>query len=128
MQKDFKIGLAVGLLFVVGVALWLSTRPQFSTRTRALRNAPSEAEGQAVSNEARPEKPVVREVEPERRFEVNTEKTVRIYVVQKGDTLSGISSKYYGSPNHWQKILAANGTSITDPNRLIPGARIVIPE
>jgi len=119
MQKDFKIGLAVGLLFVVGVAMWLSTQPQFSTRTRALQTAPSEA---------RPEEPVVREVEPERRFEVNTEKTVRTYVVQKGDTLSGISSKYYGSPNQWQKILTANHDSLIDPNRLIPGARIVIPE
>ncbi|MCJ7728930.1 MAG: hypothetical protein MUO27_03500, partial [Sedimentisphaerales bacterium] len=41
MQKDFKIGLGVGLLFVVGVAVWLSTRPDLSTEARALQKAPN---------------------------------------------------------------------------------------
>jgi nucleoid-associated protein YgaU len=52
----------------------------------------------------------------------------RFYVVQKGDTLSAISSKYYGSPNQWPKIVAANRTILPDPDRLVPGARIIIPE
>jgi nucleoid-associated protein YgaU len=121
MQKDFKIGLGVGLLFVIGVALWLSTRPELSTKSRALKSASNpppfaeqvKDESQTSTNEPRT---------------INTEQAIRIHVVQKGDTLSGISSKYYGSPNQWQKIQAANHASLIDPNRLIPGTRLFIPE
>jgi nucleoid-associated protein YgaU len=139
MQKDFKIGLAVGLLFVIGVALWLSTLPGLSTKSRALR---------AASAEAPNERPVATEVEPSRRGEGQSaynppafpqqvsaepqtpknEPAGKIHIVQKGDTLSAISAKYYGSPLHWQRILTANHASLPDPNRLIPGSRLIIPE
>lgn len=49
------------------------------------------------------------------------------YVVQSGDTLSGISRQFYGSPGKWARIAAANPTSIPNPDRLTVGVEIVIP-
>jgi nucleoid-associated protein YgaU len=128
MQKDFKIGLGVGLLFVVAVAVWLSTRPNLSTEARALQKAPNTP-------------PIARQSEDELRaphIEPRTtnneprtiiaEKTLRTHVVEKGETLSGIAAKYYGSPRQWPKIVAANKSTLPDPNRLLPGTRLLIPE
>ena len=39
MQKDFKIGLAIGVILAVGVVLWLATLPILSARARALQAA-----------------------------------------------------------------------------------------
>ena len=49
------------------------------------------------------------------------------HVVQKDETLSSISRLYYGSPNQWQKIVDANPDVITNPNKIKPGMRLVIP-
>jgi nucleoid-associated protein YgaU len=38
MQKDFKIGLLVGLIFVIVAALWLATRPSLIPEERLLRS------------------------------------------------------------------------------------------
>lgn len=48
--------------------------------------------------------------------------------MREGDTLLGISEKYYGSPNKWEKIFEANRASLKNPNNLKPGARLIIPE
>lgn len=45
------------------------------------------------------------------------------HVVQKGDTLSGISAKYYGDPELWQKLWEMN-PYITNPHLLKPGDTI----
>lgn len=47
------------------------------------------------------------------------------YVVQPGDTLSGIAQRYHSSIN---LILQQNGTAIPDPNRLYPGQVIYVPD
>ncbi|HUW18512.1 MAG TPA: LysM peptidoglycan-binding domain-containing protein [Sedimentisphaerales bacterium] len=52
----------------------------------------------------------------------------RVHIVREGDTLLGISEKYYGSPNKWEKIFEANRASLKNPNNLKPGARLIIPE
>ncbi len=48
-----------------------------------------------------------------------------IYTVRKGDSLSRISSAYYGSPIHWKRIVDAN--DCIDPDRLSVGQKILIP-
>jgi nucleoid-associated protein YgaU len=52
----------------------------------------------------------------------------RSYVVQKGDTLAGISRKFYKSANQWQKIAEANKDILPDPTKLKIGTELKIPE
>ncbi|MDH4241605.1 MAG: LysM peptidoglycan-binding domain-containing protein, partial [Phycisphaerae bacterium] len=50
----------------------------------------------------------------------------RYHTVRKGETLSSISKKYYGSENKWQRILDCNRELITDDGIRV-GQRLVIP-
>ena len=52
----------------------------------------------------------------------------KIYTVQSGDTLSGISSKVFNTSRHYQKIYEANKDVIDDPNTLQVGAKLVMPD
>lgn len=49
----------------------------------------------------------------------------RTYTVQAGDTLADISSAFYGSPQHWRRIQAANPG--LDAGALKPGTVLAIP-
>ncbi|MFL5493821.1 MAG: M15 family metallopeptidase [Gemmatimonadales bacterium] len=46
--------------------------------------------------------------------------------VQKGDTLGRIAQQYYGNPSRYPLIVAAN--HIADPDRLVVGQELVIPD
>ena len=48
----------------------------------------------------------------------------QVHVVAKGDTLTEISKRYYGTTKHWRKIKDANQV---DPNGLSEGTKLVIP-
>lgn len=52
---------------------------------------------------------------------------VRTHTVIAGDTLSGISRRYYGTPDRWQEILAANRDVLKDDRSLVIGRTIKIP-
>lgn len=49
----------------------------------------------------------------------------KTYVVKRGDTLSGIAERSYGSPAPWREIARANG--IADPRVLVPGQVLTLP-
>jgi hypothetical protein len=49
----------------------------------------------------------------------------RSQVVQRGDTLSGLAGKLYGTPGDWRRLADAN--RITDPRRLVPGTMLTVP-
>lgn len=49
----------------------------------------------------------------------------RSYVVQEGDTLALISTAFYGSPQHWRRILDANPGVAADAVK--PGVRLLVP-
>ena len=117
MHKDFKIGLIVGIVAAAAATLWLSTWPNLATEARALRSTPSTPS--VVS-------PIYKPLEEPQTS--NVVQTARFHIVQKGDTLSAISQKYYGTPLYWQKILAANDATLKNPDRLVIGARLLIPE
>jgi 5'-nucleotidase len=149
MQKDFKIGLAIGTVLAAGVIIWLATLPNLSTQARALQaasniNSSPQTSPIASSSVTSPILPdsEIRTTSAEQqttnneqqtmpapsKVKGNTEQPQRIHVVQKGDTLSSISAKYYGSARQWRKIVAANRDNLPDPNRLIPGSRLLIPQ
>ena len=128
MPKDLKTGLVIGLVVVAAVVLWLSTRESLSIKSRMLR-AESEAEPRYVADlpigdsAGHNEKTVEQDGVESARPAVPT-----IHVVRKGETLSEISYRYYGTVAEWQKILVANRTVIKDVKNLRPGMRLIIPE
>lgn len=52
---------------------------------------------------------------------------VQYYVIEKGDTLSGIAKRYYGNAMEYPKIFEANREVIKDPDLIFPGQKIRIP-
>ena len=51
-----------------------------------------------------------------------------IYVLRKGESLSGVAKAFYGNAERWKDIVAANKDKIPDPNRVEAGTVIQIPE
>ncbi|HEY6146862.1 MAG TPA: LysM peptidoglycan-binding domain-containing protein [Thermoanaerobaculia bacterium] len=58
----------------------------------------------------------------------NADATRRIYVVEKGDSLSKIAKKFYGDANQWRRIFDANRNVVKDPDLIQPGWSLTIPE
>jgi hypothetical protein len=52
---------------------------------------------------------------------------VRYYVIEKGDTLSAISKKFYGDANQYPRIFEANREVVKHPDKIFPGQKILIP-
>ena len=50
------------------------------------------------------------------------------YIVKHGDSLAKIALSMYGDPSRWKEIYDANRTTIKNPNMLLSGQLIVIPE
>jgi len=50
-----------------------------------------------------------------------------VYEVQSGDSLSAIAKKVTNGALSYQKIFEANTDQLTDPNRIQPGQKLVIP-
>jgi len=52
----------------------------------------------------------------------------RLYVVRRGDTLSGIAKSQLGNANRWPEIFARNRDIIANPDRIIPDQVLVLPD
>ncbi len=141
MQKDLKIGLALGLVMAVTALFWLATRPSLSPRARMLRifndspaqesfdspndlsaNEPKIADEQPQTISPQPELPDSAQYEQTEKI-----KPQKFHIVREGETLSRISNLYYGSAGKWQKIHDANRNTITDANKIKPGTKLIIP-
>jgi nucleoid-associated protein YgaU len=140
MQKDFKMGMALGLVLVTVVVVPLSTRPSLSIRARmpGSHNA-GPLEATTIGKTTKQNRPLIAVDRPAQRDELklpqlsankqpNEIKTERFHIVREGETLSDISYKYYGSADKWQKILGADRFPIKNPSKLRPGTRLIIPE
>ncbi len=66
----------------------------------------------------------MQEIKKEVRFRKNE---MRIIIVQKGDTLSKIAKKAYGTYDDYSKIFTANPEIIKNPNQIFIGQRLRIP-
>jgi nucleoid-associated protein YgaU len=179
MHKDFKIGLIVGLILVIGVIFGLSTRRHLSLQTHLMQsyqnqdtNEPSPEISEVATSEVEnpipadsPNLPATLEatayeslptsapvpLSQTSAYPVTAESTSapptqssitpqiskpvhqttaprRYHTVQPGETLSGIAQHYYGSAVKWWKILAANHDILSNPNKIRPGMRLVIPD
>ena len=51
----------------------------------------------------------------------------RTYVVQPGDTLSGIAQSELGDARRWPQIFALNRTIINNPDVIFPGQVLLVP-
>lgn len=141
MQKDLKIGLVLGLTLVASALLWLATRPSLSPRARMSRipNAVPAQENFGSPNDLSPNEANIDDnqpptISPQAELPDSTQyeqtekiKPQKFHIVLKGQTLSTISHKYYGSPGKWQKILDSNRNTITDANKIKPGMKLIIP-
>jgi nucleoid-associated protein YgaU len=63
----------------------------------------------------------------ELEVEQPSEAKVEYYVIEKGDTLWAIATKYLGSGNRYPEIFEANKEVIKDPDLIYPGQKIRIP-
>jgi len=142
MYKDFKIGMVFGLAAVTAVALWLSTRPSLTTKARMLHSRSVTSAEESFDERPRfvTDLPKVRSREAAAEAEANSVpqvppyeqrdevKTQRFHIVRRGETLSDIAYKYYGSAGKWRKILNANDLELRDTTKLRPGTKLIIPE
>lgn len=53
--------------------------------------------------------------------------SIRVYHVQRGDTLWSLAKRFYGDSKHWRRILAANRNRVPDPRNLPVGIKLIIP-
>lgn len=53
---------------------------------------------------------------------------VRIHEVVRGDTLSGLSKKYYGKASLYMKIFEANRDQLSNPDLIQVGQKLKIPD
>ncbi len=51
----------------------------------------------------------------------------RYHTVAKKDTLYGLARTYYGDQRRWRDIYDANCSTISDPNKIRVGQRLLIP-
>ncbi|MFW6176019.1 MAG: LysM peptidoglycan-binding domain-containing protein, partial [Acidobacteriota bacterium] len=49
------------------------------------------------------------------------------HVVEEGETLAALARAYLGGAHEWERIYEANRDVISDPDRILPGMRLVIP-
>ncbi len=143
MPKDWKIGLVAGFILASLGAIWFCTNPQQNNNTAS----PGEnSEAVTFYDTAKSEKSFSASNELSQTFTepaslkltssqglkitakpepLAAQKPVRLYTVQKGDTLSLISEKVYSDKNMWHKIRDAN--KIENVNALRPGTELIIP-
>ena len=134
MQRDLKIGMLLGLILIAAATVWLSTRPGLSTRARLRRientmTVPPDPVESLMAVQQVPQ-PIQDQESTDLTVYEQPEKikTEKFHIVRNGQNLSSISKMYYGSGAKWSKILKANQKTIKNPNKLIPGIKLIIPE
>jgi len=157
MQKDFKVGMMVGMVALLAAVVWLSTLQGLGTQARLERThgqllarqrldhsaspppapvEPSDKAGTRPAQETqtdaheRPLTPLSQDLSPLRNTPVETRQKIKtnlLHIVRSGETLSDIARDYLGSGRHWPTLLDANRQVLTHPDKIRPGMKIIIP-
>lgn len=138
MRKDLKTGMLLGVVLTVVAVVIISiysatieSRLQQDTGSVGESNNEPKTEAHAeippppVTSESDSQYPLP--TEQADKIMENTSDNILIHTVAPGETLSAISTLYYGTTDQQQKILDANTDIITNANRLRSGMRLVIP-
>jgi nucleoid-associated protein YgaU len=56
-----------------------------------------------------------------------TQPPARLYIVRRGDTLSGIARRELGAASRWPEILERNRDALSNPDRIFPDQVLIFP-
>jgi nucleoid-associated protein YgaU len=104
MPNDAKLGLVVGVVLVVGIAVVFFRREEAPANPR-----------------------IVGEIRAEPRAPRKPANLVR-HTVREGDTLFSLAQQYYQDDRRFVDIFQANRDTLQSPTRLTPGTVLVIPD
>jgi nucleoid-associated protein YgaU len=140
MRKDVRIGMfvGIGLVFVGWVLFALYSETPQQRRQKQLAGTPavsksaskpaSKPSASVPVTQPAPKPPVPAVLPPTEEPKPTEPKPAQqIHVVEPGQTLSAISTLYYGRADGWQKILEANSDLLQNPSQIRPGMRLKIP-
>jgi nucleoid-associated protein YgaU len=125
----------IGLVFVGWVLFALYSETPQQRRQKQLANEPAVSKpvskpsvSAPVTQPApKPPVPIVSPPPAEEPKPTEPKPAQQIHVVEPGQTLSAISTLYYGRADGWQKILDANSDLLQNPSQIRPGMRLKIP-
>jgi nucleoid-associated protein YgaU len=130
MPNDAKLGLVVGVVLVITVAV-IYFRNDAAARKKdetpaatAVKPTPSPARFPA-RGQTRPTKARTA-VQSEESGLANT--VVRRHTVQEGDTLASLAERYYGDKKLADELYRANRDQLKGPDELPAGTVLVLPE
>ena len=149
MQRDFKIGLILGLGLLSVAFLIIATRGNLSPQARLARehvvryspqqpgpstplqpSATPVREPNIAAVAAQPQPPLA-ETPPYAptapREEVRI-KADRFHIVVPDDTLWGIAEQYLGSSQRWGEIFELNRDIVSNPQKIRPGMKLILPD
>ncbi len=124
MRKDLKTGMLLGVVLAV-VAVVIISIYSATVESRLQQETGTQIPPLPVTSQSDSQYPLP--TEQADKIMQNTSGNILIHTVAPGETLSAISTLYYGTIDQQQKILDANTDSITNANRLRPGMRLIIP-
>jgi len=138
MPRDLKIGMTFGLVVALCAVVWFSARPELTASLgffhadrpayRFPEGQPSLTDGSQTESASTTEPPEANVPDLTVYEQPEKIKTERFHIVRKGETLSDISSQYYGSAKNWRKIAEANRSVVKDAHIVKPGAKLMIPD
>lgn len=91
-------------------------------------NEPEVNESMGYNPHVQQESQIQTQAQPQQAAPAVVKAAPKTYVIQKGDTLSKISQKFYGTTKKWKSIYDANRDKIHNINNLKVGSQIVIPD
>ncbi|GEM_PF-1950836 len=133
MRKDVKTGMLIGTGLCLAVAVWFCIHQQVVEQPRIEDLLPRQSLATDTSPKTNPadavEQVIIGKKPPALPPSAGETESLRIHIVQPGETLSNISKIYFGSNGNWKKIYEANKDSLPQgPDTIRTGMKLIIPQ